>query len=67
MSESELPSTDPVCGLCGRPARGFAFAGDVRLCHPDSGTDCYQLVTQLQTPLPDGRIWSGGSWEYATR
>jgi len=34
------------CGLCGTdPARGHAQAGDVWLCHPDDGQDCYHLWT----------------------
>lgn len=38
-------TTHPVCAHCGQPARGMAHVGDDRLCHPDSGMDCYHLVT----------------------
>lgn len=34
-----------ICGLCGHPMRGMAQAGDVWLCHPDEGQDCYHLWT----------------------
>jgi hypothetical protein len=54
----------PMCGLCGRPARGFAFVGQVRLCHPEEGIDCYGLVRRLHTPLLDGRVWTGAGWQH---
>jgi transcriptional regulator with XRE-family HTH domain len=34
-----------VCGHCGGSLRGYASLGDVKLCHPDDGMDCYRLVT----------------------
>lgn len=35
-----------ACGHCGETAVGYARAGDgTRLCHPETGPDCYRLVT----------------------
>lgn len=33
------------CAHCGQPAQGYATAGPHRLCRPDTGIDCYRLVT----------------------
>jgi hypothetical protein len=34
-----------ICGHCGGPLRGYATLGNIKLCHPDEGMDCYRLVT----------------------
>lgn len=34
-----------LCGHCGLSLRGYASSGDDKLCHPDTGMDCYKLVT----------------------
>lgn len=45
-----------ICGHCERLMRGMASAGDVWLCHPDSGVDCYHLVTLYGHPTPCDRL-----------
>jgi hypothetical protein len=44
------------CSHCGGELRGFASAwqsGEPErfLCHPDTGLDCYRLVTVYQHPM----------------
>lgn len=40
------------CGHCDGEVRGFARAQGKDLCHPDSGLDCYRLVTVYGHELP---------------
>lgn len=40
-----------TCGHCMLEMRGFAAKGDIYLCHPDTGLDCYQLVTRYRHSL----------------
>lgn len=46
---SAYPITPPIGGLncrhCGGPQRGNAAVGDIPLCRPDKGLNCYDLVT----------------------
>ncbi|TDC34205.1 hypothetical protein E1211_17815 [Micromonospora sp. 15K316] len=37
--------TERICGHCRTPMRGYARLGDIWLCHPDDGLDCYRMVT----------------------
>lgn len=46
------PGAGRICAHCGGPMRGYASAGDAWLCHPDSGIDCYHLVTLYGHPAP---------------
>lgn len=61
----------PACGLCGKPAQGYAFDGDTRLCHPDEGQDCYTLWTlhgRRPEVQPAAEAPCGGSrCEFSTR
>ena len=41
-----------LCGHCRQPMRGYAQLGDIWLCHPDEGLDCYRLVTLYGHPVP---------------
>lgn len=41
-----------ICGHCEGPMRGYAFAFNLPLCHPDAGPDCYHLVTVYRHPMP---------------
>lgn len=34
-----------ICGHCRQVMRGYASKGDMWLCHPDEGLDCYTAVT----------------------
>ena len=48
---------DKPCAHCGQPMRGFGYLGragepDRFLCHPDTGPDCYHLVTVYDHPTP---------------
>jgi hypothetical protein len=46
------------CGLCGEPAKGFAMANGIRLCHADERS-CYRRWTVYgERPLatkPEGK------------
>lgn len=44
-----------LCGLCGKPANGYARAGDVVLCHPDFGPSCY-IAWTVYDMRPGGRL-----------
>lgn len=52
------------CALCGRFFPHFveATVGGMPLCHPDSGQDCYRLVTVYGRAVADGRRWGGDRW-----
>jgi hypothetical protein len=42
-----------LCGFCGQPVKGWAGEGEVRLCHPDFGTSCYERWTVYgERPTP---------------
>ncbi len=41
-----------ICGHCRQRAIGHASVGKVRVCHPDSGMDCYRLVTVYRHWMP---------------
>jgi hypothetical protein len=58
---AELPSgvaedTKAICGHCGGPQRGYATVNRTPLCHPDTGLDCYSLVTISGHPMPCDRL-----------
>lgn len=54
-----------LCAHCLLEPRGYATGGDDRLCHPDTGIDCYRLVTVYHHPTPcqhchEARLLMGG-------
>lgn len=49
---STSPEGQPDCGHCGMPIVGYASVDGRHLCHPDSGMDCYRLVSVYHHDMP---------------
>ncbi len=43
---SECP---PPCGLCGKPAKGYAMIGYTRYCHDGPDPTCYMIQSWEDT------------------
>ena len=41
----------PMCGLCGKPAKGFAVIDGVRYCHDDQDPTCYEVSSIGTAPI----------------
>ena len=37
--------TEPNCGRCGEPAKGYATIGEQRYCHDEPDPTCYMLAS----------------------
>lgn len=52
--EAVYGDREQTCGHCGRVQDGYAAVGNVPLCHPDTGMDCFKLVTLYGHGAPCG-------------